>query len=57
MDKFVFRCSKKTLLIYAAIVWMFAGGMVMKLGYEVLLAAQGYKMISVIVAVSVFLIF
>lgn len=26
MDKFVFRCSKKTLLIYAAIVWMFAGG-------------------------------
>lgn len=57
MDKLVFRCSKKTLLIYAAIVWMFAGGMVMKLGYEVLLAAQGYKMISVIVAIGVFLIF
>ena len=57
MDKFVLRCSKKTLLIYAAIVWMFAGGMVMKLGYEVLLAEQGRKMISAIVAVGVFLIF
>lgn len=57
MDKFVFRCSKKTLLIYAAIVWMLAGGMVMKLGYEVLLAAQGYRMISVIVVIGVFLIF
>ena len=53
----IFRCSKKTLLIYAGLVWMFAGGMVMKLGYEVLLTEQRYRMISIIVAIGVFLIF
>lgn len=57
MDKFVLRCSKKTLLIYAGLVWMFAGGMVMKLGYEVLLSEQHYRVISMIVAIGVFLVF
>lgn len=57
MDKFVPRCSKKTLFICAAIVWMIAGSMVMKLGYEVVLNSEGYKLISALVAVAVFLIF
>lgn len=57
MDKMILTCSKRTLLMIAGIVWLFAGGMVMKLGLEVLLNGQRYILISVIVAVVVFFIF
>ncbi|MGL4344433.1 MAG: hypothetical protein ACRCTE_04480 [Cellulosilyticaceae bacterium] len=57
MSKWVPRCSKRTLLIFAALVWMMAGSMVMKLGYEVVLKTRGHKEIAVIVAVTAFLIF
>ncbi|MGL5676429.1 MAG: hypothetical protein ACRDDX_08440 [Cellulosilyticaceae bacterium] len=57
MSRFVPRCSKKTLFIIGGIVWMLAGSMVMKLGYEVVLRQREYQFLSVIVALVVFSIF
>lgn len=57
MNGFVPRCSRKTLFILGGIVWMLAGSMVMKLGYEVVLKAKEYKLLSAAIAVVVFMIF
>lgn len=57
MERLVPRCSRRTLFMLAALVWMMAGSMVTKLGYEVIVRTQGHKAISILVAVTVFLIF
>lgn len=57
MHRLVPRCSARTLFIFAALVWMIAGSMVMKLGYQVLIYTRGYKLLSIAVAILVFLIF
>lgn len=57
MKNIIPRCSRKTLFILGGLVWMFAGSMVTKLGYEVVLRAKNYKFLSTIVAVIVFGIF
>lgn len=57
MNKLVPRCSRRTLFMLAALVWMMAGSMVTKLGYEVIVRTKGQKVISVVVALIVFLIF
>ncbi|MGL4738472.1 MAG: hypothetical protein ACRCW2_13560 [Cellulosilyticaceae bacterium] len=57
MNKFVPRCSRRTLFLLAALVWMMAGSMVMKFGLEVVLKDHGNKIIPVIVAIGVFMIF
>nr|WP_307988960.1 hypothetical protein [uncultured Niameybacter sp.] len=57
MNYFVPRCSKRTLMFIAAIVWMMAGSMIMKLGYEALFHTPNNWMISAVVAIVVFGIF
>lgn len=51
------RCNKRNLLIIAGIVWIFAGGMVAKLGLEVLFTSSIHPVISTIVAIVTFYIF
>lgn len=57
MKEFMPRCSKRSLFIIAAMVWMMAGTMIMKLGYEVILSKPNCWFISGVVALSVFGIF
>lgn len=51
------RLNKRTLLMLAAIVWIMAGTMVFKLGFEVIIKEQKYAIISITVATIVFYIF
>lgn len=57
MKDLVPRCAKRTLMIMAAIVWMMAGSMIMKLGCEVIFHRPNNRIISGVVAVVVFAIF
>lgn len=57
MELFTLRCKKRSLLFIAGLVWIFAGGMVSKLGFNVLFTASIHPFISIMVAVVTFLIF
>ncbi len=57
MQSYVPRCNKKTLLLIAGIVWIMAGTMVSKLGIDVFLNYSHNKIISSILAFSVFYLF
>lgn len=57
MERYVPRCSKRTLFILAGVIWMMAGSMVMKLGYEVLFRVKEHILISAIFAAVIFLLF
>lgn len=57
MELFTPRCKKRSLLFIAGLVWIFAGGMVSKLGFNVLFTASIHPFISIMVAVITFLIF
>lgn len=57
MELFTPRCNKRSLLLIAGFVWMFAGGMVSKLGFEVLFTSSIHPFISLIVATITFYIF
>jgi len=57
MELFTPRCKKRSLLLIAGLVWIFAGGMVSKLGFNVLFTSSIHPFISIMVAVVTFLIF
>ena len=57
MELFTPRCNKRSLLLIAGLVWIFAGGMVSKLGLDVLFTSSIHPFISLIVAVVTFYIF
>lgn len=57
MELFTPRCKKRSLLFIAGLVWIFAGGMVSKLGFNVLFTTSMHPLISIMVAVVTFLIF
>lgn len=57
MELFTPRCNKRNLLLIAGFIWMFAGSMVSKLGFEVLFTSSIYPFISLIVAIITFYIF
>ncbi|MCC3865256.1 hypothetical protein K0040_13365 [Terrisporobacter petrolearius] len=57
MELFTPRCNKRSLPFIAGLVWIFAGGMVSKLGFNMLFTSSIHPFISIIVAVVTFLIF
>lgn len=57
MELFTPRCNKRSLLLIAGLVWVFAGSMVAKLGLNVLFTSSIHPFISLIVAVITFYIF
>lgn len=57
MELFTPRCNKRSLLLIAGFVWMFAGGMVAKLGFNVLFTSSVHPFISLAVAIITFYIF
>ncbi|MCC3866862.1 hypothetical protein [Terrisporobacter mayombei] len=64
MELFTPRCKKRSLLLIAGLVWIFAGGMVSKLGFNVLFTSSIHPFTSsihpftsIMVAVVTFLIF
>lgn len=57
MELFTPRCNKRNLLLIAGFVWMFAGGMVSKLGFSVLFTSSIHPFISLAVSIITFYIF
>lgn len=57
MELFTPRCNKRSLLLIAGLVWIFAGGMVSKLGLDVLFTSSIHPFISLAVAVITFYVF
>ncbi|WP_166505853.1 hypothetical protein [Romboutsia hominis] len=57
MENLTPRCYKKNLLLIAGIVWILAGGMVLKLGLDVFLSLRSKVIISIIVSIVIFYIF
>lgn len=51
------RGSKRTLMMMAAIVWMFAGYQIMRLGYQVVFSNKNNLILSLTVAVGVGYVF
>ncbi|MGL4738232.1 MAG: hypothetical protein ACRCW2_12345 [Cellulosilyticaceae bacterium] len=57
LNRLMPRGSKRTLMMMGAIVWMFAGYQIMRLGYQVVVASKNNQVISVVVALGVFYVF
>lgn len=57
LKKYIFRVNKRTLLLIAGIVWMFAGFRVLTLGGEDIQSNHGKWIISLIFAAVIFYIF
>lgn len=57
LKKYIFRVNKRTLLLIAGIVWMFAGFRVLTLGGEDVQTNHGTWIISLIFAAVIFYVF
>ncbi|MEG1930688.1 MAG: hypothetical protein RR131_06080 [Anaerovorax sp.] len=57
MDKFVPRCSRRTLLLLAGLVWMVAGSMVTRFGFQVFVETTVHRWIFIATAPVVFFVF